>query len=131
MKGGQYKLNVVYESTERFTARCWTILYSFGKSVLDKKQVVEPTVIREGSYQYNFTHSPICPLIEVMMDEVQHLKDDDSKNKVLQVMRFLCTTLINNYAQVLYDVSHNIMLMCNAFRFYVSSNDQFTVFKVK
>ena len=71
------------------------------------------------------------------MDEVQHLKDDDSKNKVLenftvlQVMRFLCTTLINNYAQVLYDVSHNIMLMCNAFRFYVSSNDQFTVFKVK
>ena len=85
MKGGQfYKLTSNYESTDKFTARCWTIIYSFGKSVIDKKQVAEPIESPTGgSYHYNFDHKPMCEYLEYFLDEIQTIHSDEDKAKVL------------------------------------------------
>ncbi|EPZ35798.1 TEA/ATTS domain-containing protein [Rozella allomycis CSF55] len=84
-KTSQWKFNLKcrFDSTESFTSRCWTLVFSFGKTIIDKKQVVQSIKCKDDGYTFCFDHNPLCQFVESLTNEMIGLQSIDLQQNVL------------------------------------------------
>lgn len=75
-------LNIQYESQQVAKIKSWTVIFSFGKPMVEKKQIMSP-VSRNGVYVYALDQAPLNDYLTEVFKRTKDIASAEDQNKVL------------------------------------------------